>query len=167
MEQAPEINAPTLSVRNTFLTVLCILTFIGSGYGLYKAVTGYFTADATASVMSEAKSKVDDQMEGKEQPAFVKGMMNNVFSAMSADNIRKSSIISLLGNILTLIGAILMWGLRKAGYYSYIAGTVVLIVGPLILFGGGLVGLMGSGFTAIIGIAFIVMYGVNSKYMTR
>lgn len=117
--------------------------------------------------MSDTRSKVEDQMEGKEQPAFLKGMMSSAFSAMSADSIRKSSLIGILSCILTLTGAIMMWGLRKNGFYLYIAGIVIAIVAPLLIFGGGLIGLASGGMTAVIGIAFIVMYGVNTKYMVR
>lgn len=166
MEQTFETTEPN-PVRNTFLTVLCILTFVGSGWGIVSGIRGYFTADATASIMSDTRSKMEDQMEGKEQPAFVKGMMSNAFSAMSADSIKKNSLVSILSCILTLTGAIMMWSLRKTGYYLYIAGIVIAIVAPLLLFGGGLLGLMSGGVTAVIGIAFIVMYGVNTKYMVR
>lgn len=165
MDQTFETTPEPGRVRNTFLTVLCILTFIGSGWGLYKAVTGYFTADTTAAVVTETRSKVEEQMDGKEQPAFVKGIMSSTFSSLSADNIRTNSLISLLSCALTLAGAIMMWNLRKPGFYLYIAGTVISIVAPIMMFGGGLVGLMSGGFTAVVGIAFIVMYGVNTKYM--
>ena len=81
----------TVSLRPTFLTVLCILTFIGSGWGVYKGISGYLTADMTANMMTDTREKMDDKMQGQEQPAFLKNMMGGIFSSMSADNIRKSS----------------------------------------------------------------------------
>ena len=169
MEQNTDINttmAPPASLRPTFLTVLCILTFIASGWGVYKGISGYFTADMTAGIMSETKAKIDDQMDGKEQPAFLKNMMGNAFASMSADNIRKSSIISLVSCLLTLGGAIMMWMLRRPGYYIYITGILISIIGPMLLF-PGMVGMMASGFSAMIGILFVVLYGVNLKYMVK
>jgi type III secretory pathway component EscR len=94
-------------------------------------------------------------------------MMGSMFNNMSADNIRKSSIISLVSALFTLIGAILMWGLRKTGYYIYIAGILISIIAPFILMGSGLMGMLAGGFSAFIGILFIVLYGVNVRYMIR
>ena len=42
-------------VRPTFLTVLCILTFIGSGFGILGALYNYGTADATIAQLAEAQ----------------------------------------------------------------------------------------------------------------
>lgn len=167
MESTTSPNPITASLRPTFLTVLCILTFIGSGWGVYKGISGYFTADMTASIMADTRSKIDDQMEGKEQPAFMKNFMGNMFSSMSADNIRKSSIISLISCLFTLGGAIMMWTLRKTGYYLYIAGILLSVLGPLVVFKGGMMGIMAGGFTALIGILFVILYGANVKYMVK
>jgi hypothetical protein len=155
------------SIRPTFLTVLCILTFIGSGWGVYKGFSGYFTADFAASVISETQSQVNDKLGDKEQPAFLKNMMGNMFSSLSADNIKKMSIISLISNIFTLIGAIVMWGLRKQGFYLYVVGIGVSVVGSIVVFGGGLIGLVSGGGAAFFGIMFSVLYGLHLKYMTR
>jgi hypothetical protein len=105
-------------------------------------------------------------MDGKEQPAFLKNMMGSVFSSMSADNIRKSSLVSLLSCLLTLGGAIMMWTLRRTGYYVYIAGIVISIGTPMLFF-PGTVGMIGSGFAAFIGLLFVGLYGMNLKDMTQ
>jgi hypothetical protein len=62
---------------------------------------------------------------------------------------------------------VMMWQLRKAGFYLYIAGILISVVMPIALFGGGLIGLMAGGISAFIGIIFIILYGVNMKYMVR
>lgn len=40
--------------RPVFLTVLCILTFIGSGWAIFSAVTAYRTAETTISMFSDS-----------------------------------------------------------------------------------------------------------------
>lgn len=40
--------------RPTFLTVLCILTFVGSGWALFSAVTAYNTAEKTIGVFTDS-----------------------------------------------------------------------------------------------------------------
>jgi type III secretory pathway component EscR len=157
----------TVSLRPTCLTVLCILTFIGSGWGIYKGISGYYSADTAAGIVAEAQNKIDDQMGGQDQPAFYKNMMGNMFSSMSPSNIRKSSIVMLVSSLLTLAGALLMWGLRKIGYYLYIAGILVSIFVPMAIFHGGMMGIMVGGISAFFGIIFIILYGVNVKYLVR
>ena len=161
------ITTSSSPLRPTFLTVLCILTFIGSGWGIYKGVSGYLSADMSASVVREARSQAEDQLEGKDQPAFLKNMMGNMFNSLSPDNIRKSSIVTLVSSLFTLAGGLLMWGLRRNGFYVYIAGILVSVFAPLAIFGGGLVGLTAGGASAFFGILFIILYGVNVKYMVK
>ncbi len=40
--------------RPTFLSVLCILTFVGSGWGLFTAATSYNTAKTTVAVFNDS-----------------------------------------------------------------------------------------------------------------
>jgi hypothetical protein len=57
-----------------------------------------------------------------------------------------------------------MRSLKKTGYYIYVAGCIIGIVGPLAIVGGGIMGgmiLLGSVFS----ILFIILYGVNLKHM--
>ena len=44
--------------RPTFITVLCILTFIGSGWGLINDSIKYYTADSQAEVILKVKENV-------------------------------------------------------------------------------------------------------------
>jgi hypothetical protein len=134
---------------------------------VYKGFSGYFTADTVAQVMSQTQDKINDQMGDKPQPAFLKNIMGSMFTSMSADNIRKSSIISLLSCLLTLGGAIMMWQLSRAGFYVYVAGILISVLGPMLIFGSGLVGMMAGGASAFFGIIFIILYGVNLKHLVK
>lgn len=40
--------------RPTFLTVLCILTFVGSGWAIFSAITAYNTAESTVALFSDS-----------------------------------------------------------------------------------------------------------------
>ncbi len=51
--------------RSTFLTVLCILTFIGSGWGLFSAVTAYNTAERTIAVFTNSNMSNKDISKAK------------------------------------------------------------------------------------------------------
>ena len=166
---SPESATPSTSsvgMRNTFLTVICILTFIGSGWGIASAIRSYALADYTATIgagaMKNAQDMVDKQTDA---PGFVKQIMGSVIMDMNPDFLRKLAIFKFISCLLTLSGALLMWNLNKVGFYLYIAGIIVLVIAPLTM--GKLVGVIGASITGSIGIAFIVMYSVNLNQMNK
>lgn len=88
--------------RPTFLTVLCILTFIGSGLGLLGGLFGLLGASFFIAL-----------------PGAAGGTTLVV-------------IIGLLASILCLFGAIKMWGLAKQGFTLYLLGAILAIVASII-----------------------------------
>jgi hypothetical protein len=154
-------------VRPTFLTVICILTFIGSGWGIVKGVQNYFIAGTASEIAGQALSEAKDKMDNKDVPQFAKNIVDSVSKGLTPENIRKDAIAELISNILTLSGALMMWRFRKKGYYFYIAGIAILVISPMFIFGKGLIGLIASGMAGFIGVIFIVLYGVNVKHMTE
>jgi hypothetical protein len=60
----------------------------------------------------------------------------------------------------------MMWMLKKNGFYLYIAGCVIIVAAPLIIFGAGGIGLMAAGGNALVGAIFIAMYAANLKQMS-
>jgi hypothetical protein len=158
-----ETTAPSNSagMRSTFLTVICVLTFIGSGWGTIRAIGSYVNAGKIAAMAAERVSKVESKIDVGTAPGFVKLILSSLDN-ISPDWIRKSAVIQFLSHILTLAGAILMWNLKKTGFYVYIAGVVVLVLSPLVL---GKTGFTGAGSQALIGVIFIALYAANLKQM--
>lgn len=164
-------NEPA-KVRPTFLTVLCILTFIGSGYGIVDSVIDYFGADKAEQIVSQIDDTMDDAMEemgeseeGEKAEELMESILGDAMSSLTAENIRTQSVFSLISNLLTLLGALLMWRLSKKGFFLYIAGIVILILSPLIIL-DGIMGLAAAGMIGFIGVIFIVLYGINLKHMS-
>jgi hypothetical protein len=156
------------NLRPTFLTVLCILTFIGSGFGIYSAVTNYtsagFASEVTKDAMETAKDQIDEAANDEKGAELANKILDNVTSNITEDKIKNNAVASGIAAILTLVGAILMWGLNKKGFYIYVAGTIVSIVAPLVIY-EGFMGLLGSGAIAFFGIIFVVLYFLNLKHM--
>ncbi|MEJ7586508.1 MAG: hypothetical protein WKI04_02990 [Ferruginibacter sp.] len=154
--------------RSAFITVLCILTFIGSGLGLLTEGVKYLTADSQAAVMSKVKEKANADIERKaksDDGSEFARMIVNTFGA-SAQNIRKGALSNMAAAVFCLMGAFLMWNLRKTGFYLYVAGTLVGIVSPFVIFGGSnLMSIGSSVIVGFIGLIFVVLYGINLKYM--
>jgi len=164
--QEPSTPSVPTKVRNSFLTVICILTFIGSGWGLIKSVRTYVTADYISNVAEGAIQGAQNQMnEQGNTPGVVKSIMGSLAEDMTPEFLRELAILEFISNLLTLSGAILMWKLKKAGFYLYIAGIIILVAAPLAM--GKLLGAIGATVVGFIGVVFIVMYGVNLKYMNK
>ena len=90
--------------RPTFLTVLCILTFIGSGLGLLFSIIGVVASGAISGFASKLP-----------------------MSTVSGVGMGKSIGI-LLMYAGSLFGAIQMWNLKKLGFFIYAIANVVLLV---------------------------------------
>jgi hypothetical protein len=159
------------NARPTFLTVLCILTFIASAWGLYSAYSGYASADLTAAVkqgvIEDVQDKIDEASANTDEAGAkaIDKMMDSVAGALDPEKIKTNSIYAGISSLLTLLGAILMWGLNKKGYFIYVAGVLVSIAGPIIAYGGGFVGLMAAGFSIFFGVLFSILYFLNIKHM--
>lgn len=156
--------------RPTFLTVLCILTFIGSGWGLISGGISYMNADKTAAQMSATKQdithKVDSTKSNDDGQKFAERIVSSMTDAFTPDKIRKSSIASIVAAILCLAGAFMMWQLKKTGFYSYLAGTLIGVIAPFVIFGSGsFFAIAGSAIAGFIGILFVILYAVNLKHM--
>jgi len=56
-------------VRSTFITVLCIITFVGSGYGIFSGIlniTKSSSLEKTGEIVSESMDEVLDQIEDED-----------------------------------------------------------------------------------------------------
>ncbi|MFN3916352.1 MAG: hypothetical protein ACK4K0_01310 [Flavobacteriales bacterium] len=165
------------SIRPTFLTVLCILTFIGSGFGIINGVSTMFMGTVTSEITNgidfkeEFNRELDRQLEqgenseledkfARELGGKMVGSVGNVFA-----NMKWLGLTTLIVSILCIVGAILMWNLKKNGFFLYTGAQVIGIVMPFILLGGNIFAAMMSFILSIFAIAFIIMYAVNLKYM--
>ncbi len=158
--------------RSTFITVLCILTFVGSGWGIIDGIMDYVAADKVGQATEMIKDQMDDakdQIEVSEDMPestknFMENMMSGVMESITPDNIRKSAIVNILASLLCLFGAYLMWNLNKKGFFIYLAGTLLAAIGMALVF-SGLIGMVAAGGTGFLGLVMCILYGVNLKDM--
>lgn len=155
VEQPPQ--EPAKNERPTFLTVLCILSFIGVGFAVISNLISLFATSAGSALMDAAT----ETLEGYQD---VPGM-DLVESAV--DYASTLSIIGIIAALVCLWGVIWMWNLKKTGYYIYIVGELTPVIVSFILVGFG--SFLG-GFFAMIGlifpVLFIILYGLNVKHMS-
>ena len=150
----------------TFLKVLCILTFIGAGIGFISAFSGIFTAEMSMNSMRNSSEQL------KNTPF---GDMGSQIEAIQKWGFI-SNILNTIGNGLCLTGAILMWRLKKIGFFLYLGGHAISITASFLIMGSSTSSgggnnffstiMMASMFISFIFVAaFIIMYAVNYKHL--
>ena len=142
MENPFETQA-TRAKRPTFLTVLCILTFIGSGWGVLGSIFNFFTADViNGDLYMETYNSMVGDIESDPY-----GLTQSIVDHIS------------------LLGAILMFNLRRIGFFLYTAAQILMLFVMPYFAGFGFLTLVQMTLSGIVTLAFIIMYAVNLKHM--
>lgn len=161
-------------LRPTLLTVLCILTFIGSSWLILTNIWAYATASKSSQMFSSVtRMKTNDstfendsaeaRIVHKKRSLFGEKMMSSVSKMMTVNNIRKNAIGTIISSILTLFAALMMWQQKKSGFYIYIIGTLCGIMIPFYLYGANMMSIGVAFVTGFFGLVFIALYALNIK----
>ncbi|MCX6273336.1 MAG: hypothetical protein NTU44_19370 [Bacteroidetes bacterium] len=143
MEELQESNRPEpVRSRPVFLSVLCIMTFIGSGFIFFS----FLFVWAFYRLILEMADLPQFQMPGieifKNSPRWV-FFAGAVFYGAS------------------FIGAILIWHLKKAGFHVYtLAQIALLFLTSLFMYPGGLP----SG-ELLFSLFFVLLYAMHLRFM--
>ena len=131
--------------RPVLLTILCVLTFIGSGLNLVSSflITIFYSAfQSVAGEISKTFNLPSMDMILNAKPAFF--------------------LISSLIYAFTVLGAFEMWKLRKKGFHLYTVSQILLIMIPMYFFQLSVPSYQDIIFSGI----FIVLYSTNLKHMS-
>jgi len=142
------------------INVLSILTFVGSGLTILVAILVYFIAPFIRSTNEKNMELINSQ--GGSGNEIIDNMMESSIDALNyMEEIYLGYFITA---ILCITGAFLMRKLKKLGFYIYSIATIISISVPFYFLGFGLASLNYI-FPIIIGITFIILYGVNLKHL--
>jgi len=151
-------------IRPLFLTILCALTFIGSVAGIIINTIGYINSAARVELIKSGESKTQLKnifSGGKQADANEVIRVGNV----NVENYEKFSIGCIASYILCLVGSVLIFKLKRTGFYSFTLGTFFNLIAHFLLFGDNF-GIMGVSILAALGgLVFIILFGINLKYM--
>ncbi len=128
--------------RPELLTVICILTFIGSGLAAFSNLIISLNYDSLIEIV---------QNEELTLPVVDFFLMLKV----------EFFIISFIFYSASLFGSIQMWKLKKIGFHIYTVAQIVLLIIPSIFFPSLEFPFLGL----LITVLFIVLYAKNLKYM--
>lgn len=143
-EPTMQVTPGTPPKRPTMLTVLCILTFIGSGMNLFSSlvIAGFY--DTFVEIATEFAEKfnlpgMDVIIEAR--PVFF--LISAIFYAGS------------------IAGAVLMLNLKKIGFHVYTTSQILLIITPMYFFHQSSPGIPDLLFAGI----FVWLYAMNLKIL--
>lgn len=154
--------------RPTFLTVLCVISFLWGAYGVYQSAKSAFT-DAPARELEKAQVEAEAEMAKLDGAALEMAgpIMESTMDMMqkSVDNAVPIGYTGLLQGVLTLLGVWMMWGLKKLGFWLYTGAGIIGLISMVLFLGTGSAAMVALAFMGFLTILFIVLYALNLKYM--
>ena len=142
-----------------FLKVLCILSFVGIGLSVTMSLNSSFKIESEVDQLMQAQAQLENS-----------GINFGSFDSYAA-NLQQWGVLTYSYNIfaalILLLGVLLMWNLKKIGYYIYVVFEITPLILTIIFLGfGNMFSLIGYFFSFMVSLAFIIMYGVNLKHMS-
>ncbi|MBW6489908.1 MAG: hypothetical protein K0B15_01825 [Lentimicrobium sp.] len=140
--QIPDLSTPVK--RPTSLSLLCILTFIGSGISLISSVFVFAAFDIIPLAIEEVKMPEAEQM-----LELIIAAGRPFFAYMA------------ILYAISLVGAIMIWKLRKTGFHLYTTSQLLMLILPSVIIDNYQLPWTSILLTA----SFIMAYGLNLKFM--
>ena len=154
--------------RPTLLTVIGILSFIGLGYRILTGLINAALGTATSSIAPFLNELFENEVDLSDVPESLQGFIASIFDAVTKllTNVTGIYLTVVLLSVIALLGVIMMWQLRRSGFYMYAASRSLIAFVPFIFIGYNLVSLLWFISSIIFGILFIVLYSLNLKEMS-
>jgi hypothetical protein len=138
MPQEVTTTAQMHPQRPLFLTILCVIGFVGSIVSIIVNGIGFFTSETEVIQIQSGTGKTQLKNIFSQASAHTPMAISN----LTPENFEKFSIGGIVSALLCLIGVILMWLAKKSGFYSFVLGTFFILITHFLLFGDN-VGAMG------------------------
>lgn len=148
--------------RPIFLTILCIIGFVGSIISIIENSISYFKSDTEVNNIQAGNEKTQLKNIFSLNKSATNQSMN--ISNLTPDNFEKFCIGGVVAALLCMIGTVLMWLLIKSGFYSFSLGTFFNLITHFLLFGEN-IGAMGlSLIWALISLLLTILY---SRFLNK
>ena len=149
-------------MRSQFLTLLCILTFLSCAWGLADAVVSFSQTSAVSETPYVGRPRTDKSEDNEPKKYFEDRSSGDVPLPGDPEQIRSLAIAQFVYSLITGIGAVLMFRLRRIGFWVYVAGVAAGLVLPVILVG---VSALNTSFGAFFSVLFVGLYWISLKEM--
>ena len=136
--------------RPTGLTVLCILTFIGSGLVMLAYFFSFVLYDMIPGQCLIMAETVGEPMSKSYE------MAAELFTSVA----RASFLLMMVPSLFALLGAITMLNMRKLGFHLYVIGQILVVGLPMLV--------LKEGFSIgglLLSLLFVALYAIFFKKM--
>ena len=161
-------NQTTSSERPTFLTIVCIISFVGLGWAIINNLftlafssTGSWLYTLIQNGFEEALNEAS--MSDPGAVVFLENIFEGVLSVIS--HLPLFAAVGLICSVIALVGVIMMWGLKKIGFYLYTGAKIIMVILPMAVIGFNFISMMMAMGTFIGAALFILLYGLNFKHL--
>ena len=136
----PSLKEP--GKRTDLLTILCVLTFVGSGLAAFSNFFIYLSYEEMLTIVEDYEVEIPgfDMMMSGGRRFFITGFILYTFS---------------------WVGALQMWKLKKIGFHLYTGAQIFILLLPVIMIQSYQFSIFSLLFTAV----FIAGYAINLKLM--
>jgi hypothetical protein len=150
--------------RPVFITVLCILSYIGNGFLILSSLMMLLMTGFFRNIWNLA-------LENGEAMEEAGAFTNVIFDKMllMLDYMPLMGAVGLVAALINLLGVFRMWNLKRSGFYIYSVTELLPVLFNLVIYTMilGAMGLFMSIFNLIIPVLFVILYGLNLKYMKK
>ncbi len=153
--------------RPTFLTVLCILSFINGGLNIISNIPTLFMPnflEPHIEIIKQAQSM--NSM--SDAPPFAVAMTNTAVEMLERMSQHWTAMIlsTILIACMSVMGVWMMWNLKRVGFLFYTTAQILWTVLPFIFCGTNWLIALAVALGGIFTAAFIIMYGTQVKKMS-
>ena len=154
-----EFDAPQ---RPQMLNILTILTIVGSSIFLLLSLASPWTTRFSRNMITKQLESGGNNLTESQMVKMREGLTK---LDLLQQNMVPVIIISVVGLGLCLFGAILMRKLKKDGFWIYLAGQIVPLIGTFFIMGSAQLTDMNSVIGMAISLVFVVLYMTQRKYL--
>ena len=155
--------------RPVFLTVLCVLSFIGTGGMLLSALTGFISGPLSNEELEKSFSTLNSfsSMFGSTEELQLVLEKTMEKQRVINEKFYLNSLINTAVYSLGLLGAIFMWKQRKLGFHLYVIYSLLAMSAVYIIVPISLVLQAEIIQSAIITAVWIGLYAINIKHLNK
>lgn len=155
--------------RPVFLLVLCILSFVWLGLGVFQGATGLIQGPDSREQIEAATKDLDKEVENLEKqgitewtPTFDK--MKNMVVVMN-NNFYSALALSFFIYIIGAAAVFLMFQGRKLGFHLYVVYTLFSVCDYYFFISPAMIPTVLIVLSAVFGALFVGLYAINLKWM--
>lgn len=125
-------NSPEKEPRPSFLTVLCVLSYISIGLALSSGFMGLISGPMSEDLVLQQKlewAKMADELRSVGADGFVAiiEQFQRMLDSLNANHYG-NTIVTILVRLIGIVGVIFMWQGKKNGFHIYIIYSILAVI---------------------------------------